>query len=92
MKDLLAGLPVVAKAGAATVLSLIALYLVYVLTAGVASAAQVDRMNDKLDQHVAVMKAQNDDQTRLLEALVRLGRLQCISAARTETMRIECSK
>lgn len=93
MKDLTDGLPVLVKAVAVVgVPSLIALYLVYVLTGSVATASQVESVSQRVDQHVEQMEQDRDEHTRRLEVQIRLLRVMCASLAKTETTLIECSR
>lgn len=92
-KSQLDGLPMLAKVAAVVgVPSAIALYLVWVITAGVANAQQVHSLDTKIDLHVARNEVMSVEQTKQLEAQTRLLRLMCVSIAKTEAVRVECNR
>lgn len=90
---MLDGLPILAKITAIVgVPSMIAMYLVWVLTATVASAAQADALKVQLATHVVSTEKAEDAQTRLVEEQTRLLRIICGEMARTDAARIACNK
>lgn len=92
-KTSLDGLPAFAKVAAVVgVPSAIALYLVWVLAGGVASAAQLRALDQKVDMHVARTEVVSSERSRQLDAQTRLLRLVCQSVAKTEAVRVECSR
>ncbi len=70
--------------------SAIALYLVWQLTAGIASASQVEIVSSKMDAHAAATERRLEDILRAVEAQVRLSRSICRSVARNDAARLEC--
>lgn len=86
MKEAIEGLPAWAKIITTVgVPSTIALYLVFKLTAGVASAEQVAFVSLKIDAHASATE-------RLLETQVRLSRVICRNVAKTEAAQLECDR
>jgi hypothetical protein len=93
MKEAMEGLPTWARFIAAVgVPSAIALYLVWVLTAGVASAQQVEAMSKKVDDHTAATERQLERMTTVLETQVRLARVICRSVAKSDLAKADCDR
>ena len=93
VKSQLDGLPMLAKVAAVVgVPSAIAMYLVWVLTSGVASAAQMEAVRQAVDIHNARAEVISAEYERQLETQTRLLRLMCQSVAKTEAVRVACSQ
>lgn len=68
------------------------MYLVWQMTSGLASAAQVESVKTQLVNHSMTTERQLDKLTDVLETQVRLSRAICRSVAKTEAGRLECDR
>lgn len=92
-KSALDGLPMLAKVAAIVgVPSAIALYLVYIVASGIASAAELKALDLKIETHMERTEVLSTDRTKQLEVQTRLLRLMCQSVAKTEAVRVECNR
>ena len=85
VKDSLAGLPLWVKAvGLVGLPGTLCFALIYLLYARDASATALGTINTKLDSHMSRMEDMNGTRTDQMETLIRLARLQCVAAQKTE--------
>lgn len=91
-RDLIDQFPAAAKLGTASAIVTIALYLVYFITTGVASAAQVEAVLAAEDAHAARVDVLNSVHDRQIDVQTRLLRIMCAEIAKSEAVRLECAR